>query len=139
MTKSMYLLDTNTCIDFLRGKLPYGYELFQKSDPRLFKISTIVEAELHLGVAKSMAPQKNRQLVERFLLPFEAIPFCSQCARTYAMIRADLEQKGQVIGPNDLLIAATALTHDAILVTNNCNEFKRVPGLEIESWAEVPL
>ena len=135
----MYFLDTNICIDFLRGKLPLGYEFLKKSNPQLFGIPTIVEAELYLGVAKSAAPQKNRRLVEQFLLPFKSISFCSQCAREYAKTRAQLENQGKLIGPNDLLIAATALAHGAVLVTNNCSEFKRVPNLEIESWAEISL
>ncbi len=50
------------------------------------------------------------------------------------MIRAELTSKGQLIGPNDLLIAATALAHGAILVTHNTAEFSRVPGLIIEDW-----
>ena len=77
-------------------------------------------------------------LVERFLLPFEVIPFTSECALMYAKIRTALESKGNIIEPNDLHIAATALTNQAILVTNNQREFKRVPGIELESWTEIP-
>lgn len=133
----MYLLDTNICIDFLRGKLPFGYRLFKERDPRLFKISAVVEAELHVGSIKSEKARRNRELVEKFLLPFEVLPFTSQCARVYTQIRAGLERKGTPIGPNDLLIASTALSHGLILVANNVNEFKRVPGLALESWDEV--
>ena len=71
------------------------------------------------------------------LLPFEIIPFDETCAAHYAKIRADLEQKGRTIGSNDYLIAATALAHGAVLVTNNVDEFKRVPGLSLECWEEI--
>ena len=89
-----------------------------------------------LGAEKSARVEENRLLVERFLLPFEIVPFDSSAAREYATIRAQLESKGQLIGPNDMLIAATARSRNAILVTRNTREFKRVPGLKLEEWAE---
>ncbi|WP_165172401.1 type II toxin-antitoxin system VapC family toxin [Adlercreutzia sp. ZJ242] len=133
----MYMLDTNICVDFLRGRLPYALKMLRESDPQLFKVPAMVEAELRLGACKSAHPMKNRQAVEQFLAAFDVIPFCSLCAGAYARVRADLERKGLVIGPNDLVIAATALAHDAVLVTNNCREFMRVEGLQIEAWEEV--
>lgn len=133
----MYALDTCVCIDFLRGRLPYAYDLMRTSDPRLFKIPSIVEAELLVGVNKSKRPEKARWLVDEFLLPFEVLPFDSASAKAYGRIRAHLEQAGKTIGRNDLLIAATALANDAVLVTGNVDEFKRVPGLSIESWYEM--
>ncbi len=108
----------------------------QKSDPRLFKIPAIVEGELRVGAEKSNNPSKMRQLVDEFMLPFETLPFDSHCAHIYGSMRAYLEREGEVIGSNDLLIAATALANDAVLVTNNVDEFKRVPNLSLESWYE---
>ena len=78
-------------------------------------------------------------MVESFLLPFEIVPFGEKSARVYGRLRGDLESKGMTIGPNDLLIAATALAYGAVLVTNNVREFKRVPGLSLEEWDEVAL
>ncbi len=135
----MYLLDTCICIDFLRGKMPYAYELMRKSDPRLFKIPAVVEAELRVGAEKSKKPRETLRNVDEFLLAFEILPFDSGCAQHYGKIRAQLEQKGVSIGSNDLLIAATALANNAILVTNNVDEFKRIPHLSIESWYEQSL
>lgn len=80
--------------------------------------------------------EENRLLVEQFLLPFEIVSFDSGAAREYATIRAQLGSKGQLIGPNDMLIAATARLRNAILVTRNTREFKRVPGLKLEERAE---
>ena len=120
----MYLLDSCICIDFLRGRLPYAYDLMRNSDPRLFKIPAIVEGELLVGVEKSSRPEKARWLVDEF-------------ARAYGRIRALLERSGKKIGHNDLFIAATALANNAVLVTNNMDEFKRVPGLSLECWYEM--
>lgn len=135
----MYLLDSCICIDFMRGKLPTGYEVMRNNDPQLFGIPTIVEAELRTGVLKSKKPRTNRLLLESFLAPFRIIPFDSRCAIEYARIRASLEAAGKKIGPNDTLIAATAIAHGAVLVTNNTREFERIEGLDLESWHEIEL
>ena len=135
----MYLLDTCICIDFMRGKLPYAYDILQKSDSSMFKIPAIVAAELYYGAAKSSSPVNAHWSVEKFLSSFDIVPFDSLCTYSYGKIRAELEKRGAVIGHNDLFIAATALANQAILVTNNANEFKRVPGLSIESWYEVDM
>ena len=132
----MYFLDSCICIEFMRGRIPHMHDLMRKSDPRLFKVPSVVEAELLLGAEKSDHPESNRLLTEQFLLPFEIVPFDSAAAREYATIRAHLESKGRVIGPNDMLIAATARSRNATLVTRNIREFKRVPGLKLEGWAE---
>jgi tRNA(fMet)-specific endonuclease VapC len=71
--------------------------------------------------------------IERTLSPYRSLPFDDAAARRYAEIRDVLETRGEVIGPNDLLIAAIALTHGLTLVTNN-REFSRVPGLTSEDW-----
>lgn len=133
----MYLLDANILIDISRHKLRYAYDMLMLNDASLFKVPAIVKAELLLGAEKSKNPEEERLKVESLLLPFDIVPFDETCAVQYARIRAHLERKGQTIGGNDYLIAATALAHSAVLVTNNVNEFKRVPGLSIESWAEI--
>lgn len=135
----MYLLDSCTCIDFMRGKLPTGYQVLKSSNPRLFGIPAVVEAELRTGAQKSSKPKTNRLLLESFLAPFQLVPFDSRCAIEYAKLRAYLEKRGQKIGPNDTLIAATALAYGAVLVTGNTREFERIPGLDLESWHEVEL
>lgn len=135
----MYALDTCICIDFLRGRMPYAYEMFKHTDPRLFAIPSIVEAELLLGAEKSANPSKRRQTVEEFLLSFQVLPFDQRCAYAYAKLQSTLEREGRRIGPNDLIVAATALANECTLVTNNVEEFKRVPGLPLESWYEMDL
>ena len=135
----MYLLDSDICINLLRGKLPHTLELMRHSDPRIFGIPTVVEGELRTGALKSAHPQKNRQLLENFLAPYKSVPFDHAAAVAYSEIRAALEKQGNTIGPSDLFIAATAMAHGATLITGNLREFSRVEGLEIESWEEVDL
>lgn len=130
------MLDTNIFIDFLRGKSLYAFEMLRSSDASLFKVPSIVKAELLIGANKSNQPIREQRRVEDLLLPFEIVPFDESAAFQYAKIRAELENAGETIGANDYNIAATALANSAILVTNNVNEFKRVPDLTIESWAE---
>lgn len=133
----MYLLDTNICIDYMRGRLPSFYEELRQSDPGLYKVPAIVAAELWHGAERSVAAEKNRRIVSQFLLPLEIVPFDEDCAVEYGRIRTELEHEGRVIGPNNLLIAATARARSAVLVTNNAKEFRRVRGLIVESRAEL--
>lgn len=133
----MYLLDTNILIDISRRKLNIAYDLLMNSDASLFKVPAIVKAELLVGAEKSDKPNEERLRAETLLLPFEIVPFDEECAVQYARIRAYLEAKGHPVSSNDYMIAATAIAHSAVLVTNNVDEFKRVPGLSIESWEEI--
>lgn len=135
----MFHLDTCICIAFLRGTMPAVLTMLQKHSPQSIGIPAVVEAELRLGALKSARAEENMRKVELFLSPFECVPFDARCAQAYARIRCDLERAGTPIGPNDLLIAATALAQNATLVTDNVREFERVEGLAIENWAEVAL
>ena len=133
----MYLLDSCVCIDIMRGELPTALELMQNSSPDLFKIPSIVLAELEFGIEKSMKSKDNRFKTEQFLLPFDVLPFDASCARAYGVVREQLSKAGKLIGPNDMLIASMAIANQATLVTNNTREFKQVRGLRLESWREV--
>ena len=94
-------------------------------------------AELALGVVKKVKKQdENRIALMEFLLPFRILDFDQNDAYSYAIIRADLEKKGNIIGNMDLLIGSQALSRGLCLVTNNINEFERIEGLEIENWIE---
>lgn len=133
----MYMLDTNILVDFLRGTSQCIYERLRQSDAQLFQVPAVVKAELMVGAEKSDRPAQERAKVESLLLPYKIVPFDDECAYQYGRIRARLEREGRTIGANDYLIAATALASSAVLVTNNANEFKRVPGLTLEEWAEI--
>ena len=84
---------------------------------------------------KSRQVRKNLKRLEEFLKPFAIIPYDERASLAYGLIRADLEMKGNIIGPLDMLIAAHALSQDMVLATNNMKEFKRVELLKVENWA----
>ena len=105
--------------------------------PSEVKIPAIVRAGLIHGALKSDRPDENLKIVDRFLEPFEIIPFDEGASDHYAQIRSDLETKGSVIGPNDLIIAATVRAFRATLVTNNTKEFSRVENLELADWSSL--
>ena len=131
-----YFLDTNICIYALKNTFPSLVDKFKGLPPSQIKIPSIVKAELLYGALKSDKPNKTRTTVERFLFPFEVVPFDDDCCEYYAKTRSTLEMSGKVIGPNDLIIAATTLASNAILVTHNVGEFQRVSGLAIEDWTQ---
>ena len=129
-----FFLDTNICIYFLKGKFLKLLEYFKKISPEDIKISSIVKAELLLGAYKSNARVKTQEKVNKFLLPYQIIPFDDSCSMIYAKIRADLEKSGEIIGANDLILSATVLAHQGTLVTNNEQEFKRIKNLKVVNW-----
>jgi tRNA(fMet)-specific endonuclease VapC len=129
----MYFLDSNICIYYLKGRYPYLNEKLLSVSPSRIKIPAIVEAEILVNVEKS-GKNKTRELWENFFETFESVAFNKTASGKYAIIRAYLEKRGTVIGPNDLIIGATVLANNGILVTHNTKEFKRVPNLIIEDW-----
>ena len=129
-----YLLDTNICIYILNRRPLSVIRRFKSFEIGDIGISSITVSELYYGAQKSQRPEENLQRIFAFLMPFEIIPYDEAAANAYGRIRAMLEQKGQIIGPLDLLIAAHAVSRELILVTNNVREFRRVPNLQIENW-----
>lgn len=129
-----YLLDTNTCIRFINGRAPQIREKMLTVDDTEIGISTIVQAEMFAGSAKSQTPERSRQIQQAFFKRFTIVPFDEKSALVYGDIRATLEKKGTPIGGNDILIAAIAIALDLILVTHNTREFERVDGLKLEDW-----
>lgn len=129
-------LDSNTCIDAMRGTRPEVKIRLQAHTPAEVKIASIVEAELLLGAEKSRRRDEAMEIVGEFLSPYEIVAFGDSAAREYARIRAELESKGTPIGPNDLVLAATVLAERGTLITHNTREFQRIPGLRIADWTE---
>jgi len=130
----IFFLDSDTCIFALKGQFPSIKKSLEKRAPDDIKISAIVKAELILGAHKSSRSREILPIVERFLEPFEIVPFDDPCVEYYCKIRFDLEKKGTPIGPNDLLIAATVTAHHGTLVTHNTQEFSRIPHLKLDDW-----
>jgi tRNA(fMet)-specific endonuclease VapC len=129
-----YILDTNICIYIIKKKPQSVLNKLKQIPLGTIGISVITLSELIYGVRKSAYPEKNLDALTQFLIPFELFQFDYNCAIEYGNVRSNLEKKGALIGPLDMLIAAHAKSLGYILVTNNEKEFKRVEGLEIENW-----
>jgi len=130
----MKLLDTDICIHLLNAREPELLARFRAHSPMELALSAIVRAELLWGARNSRRIDENLERVRLFAEPLVSLAFDDDCAEQYGAIRTDLTARGTPIGPNDLLIAATALGHRATLVTRNRGEFERVSGLAIEAW-----
>jgi tRNA(fMet)-specific endonuclease VapC len=129
-----YLLDTNTCIVYLKGRnlnLKQKLETVAISD---MAVCSIVKAELFYGAMKSANPERNSTLQREFLDQFASLPFDDLAAQAFGNIRAQLEARGTPIGAYDLQVAAIALANGLTLITHNTREFNRVDGLQIEDW-----
>ena len=132
----MFLLDSNVCIRLLNQNHSGIIQHFQKHHPDEIALCSIVKAELIYGARHSQQVEANLQLLERFFKPLSSLPFDDRCAEEAGRIRADLLTQGKPIGPNDLLISATARAHDAVLITHNVREFTRITGLRLEDWEQ---
>jgi tRNA(fMet)-specific endonuclease VapC len=132
----MYLLDTNACIRILNDDSTSLVRRLRRHDPAEILLCSIVKAELLYGAYLSSRVADNLRLLQKFFRPFVSLPFDDRCVEQYGRIRAELQRTGTPIGPNDVLIAATALAHGLTLVTGNTREFSRVAGLQFENWEE---
>jgi len=130
----IFLPDTNVWIRFLNQRESLVKNRFLSTDPATILLCTIVKAELFFGAMKSSRIRENLTLLDELFENFESLSFDDDAARKYGEIRSDLDRQGTPIGPNDLMIAAIAAVHDAVLVTHNTREFMRVTGLKIEDW-----
>lgn len=130
----MYMLDTDICIYIIKRKPRSALRRLESLRPGELAMSAITFAELMNGAKKSQQVEANVAKLNELAELIEIRSFDQKAAIFYGDIRSTLEKKGNIIGSNDLLIAAHALSLDWILVTNNEKEFKRVDGLRIENW-----
>lgn len=131
----MFLLDSNTISDYFRGD-PLVVPRLQALSPADVGVPAIVEYELRSALMRLPAEAAHPRLeaLTALLRPLQIVPFDSECAAQAARIRGALEAAGTPIGPHDTLIAATALRHQATLITRNGREFSRVSGLQWLNW-----
>lgn len=125
------MLDTNAVSALIKGQ---ASRLATRLDKQAFCISVVTEAELRFGLARRPLNADLRRIVEQFLDTSPVKPWDSDCARRYALLRAELEKRGTPLAPMDLLIAAHALTEDCTLVSAD-KAFGRVPGLTVFDWS----
>jgi len=129
-----FLLDTNICIYIIKQKPPEVLQKFNVYPVGDVGISAITVAELEFGVQKSKFSTRNQQALTQFLLPLEIVDFDRAAAITYGYLRVALEKQGTPTGSLDTLIAAQAFSLQATLVTNNLQEFSRIPDLKLDNW-----
>jgi tRNA(fMet)-specific endonuclease VapC len=129
----MYALDTNSVSNFLRGRGRVAEHLLRQA-PANIGLPSVVLYELEYGAERSLAPAELKARLDALLRSLRVLSFGEDEARAAARIRATLEAEGRAIGPLDVLIAATALEQQAVLVTHNTKEFSRVAGLRVEDW-----
>ena len=124
------MLDTNTCIYAMKRVTGFRERL----PLHACGVSIIVLGELEWGARLSNRKDESFASVRDFIAAIQVVDLDADVAREYGQLRAHLRSIGQPIGPNDLWIAAHALARDVPLITHNLTEFRRVPGLAVETW-----
>lgn len=127
-----YLIDTNVCIHFFRGKFNL-IDRFETEKLSNCAISEITLAELIFGAENSSNPKKNYKLIDKFTELTKILPIFN-AIHIQAKEKVRLRRKGEMISDFDLLIGATAISNDLIMVTENVKEFKRITDIRIENW-----
>lgn len=132
--ETRFLLDTNICI-YIRQKKPLELlRRFEQLRAGEAAISVVTYGELLYGAEKSNHRSAALERIRTFVTIIPALPMPEVAGEAYGKVRIDLESHGEIIGNNDLWIAAHALASQLILVTNNDKEFRRVRGLKVQNW-----
>jgi tRNA(fMet)-specific endonuclease VapC len=127
-------LDTDICVAFLRGSSTSVQDHLLQYPKSTIRLPAIVVAELFYGLEKSVASRRHVIALRQFVGSFQIAGFTQNAAAHYGRIRAMLESKGQPIGANNYLVAATVIAEKGVLVTGNVKEFKKLPSLKLENW-----
>ena len=129
-----YLIDTNTCIFYIKGKYNLDKK-FESVDSDNCFISEITLAELKFGVENSEKKEKNEKALQNFLSGVKLLPIFHSID-LYAKEKSRLRKAGNPLDDFDLLIGVTAVAHNLIMVTNNTEHFKRIKGINLEDWTK---
>jgi tRNA(fMet)-specific endonuclease VapC len=129
-----YLLDTNACIVYIKFPNSNIRSRLAATPVTEIAVCSVVKYEMYYGSLRSSDPVRSLRIQQAFLGQFVSLPFDDAVCEQASRIRADLSRSGKLIGAYVILIAATALAHDLVLVTHNVGEFSRVQGLKIEDW-----
>lgn len=133
----MILLDTNICIYIINTRTPEVLAHFCRYRLGEVGLSSVVAAKLAYGGVAKSGSQRNRQALEVSRTAEEIAPFGEPAVWAYGALRTEFERQGKpMMGVLDMMIAAHALSLNAVLVTNNTREFSRVDGLRLENWAQ---
>jgi len=128
----MILLDTTVVIAFFNG----NQEILKRIHAEIGKIalSALVVAELDYGAKASQKAKENIEKLHRFIDIVRVVPFDLECAKIFGTIKSKLRKLGKPTGEMDALIAATAMSHKALLVTGDRKHFENIENLKVESW-----
>lgn len=129
-----YLFDTNIWSALIRRSNAPLIERFAQLHPSRVFLSPVVLGELEVGYFKGDRSPKRRKVLEHIVSHAQALTLDAKVSAVYGRLRSELETAGTPIGPNDTWIAAEALHHKLVLVTDNVREFQRVPKLNVENW-----
>ncbi len=129
-----YLIDTNICIYYIKGKFDLDKK-FELVDPENCFISEITLAELKYGVENSERKDKNQKALDNFLTAVKIVPIFHSLD-LYAKEKSRLRKSGTPVDDFDLLIGVTSVTHNLTMVTNNTDHFKHLKGIVLEDWTK---
>ncbi|MCQ2613681.1 MAG: type II toxin-antitoxin system VapC family toxin [Treponemataceae bacterium] len=129
-----YFLDTNIISYIIKGKFPRIIEHLKTIPAQSIVVPSVVKAELEFGARNSQNYERIIIPYMQFLEPFDVKDFDNDASYFYGVIRQELSEDGLLIGPNDLMIAATVLANNGTLVTHNTKEFSRIKDLRVEDW-----
>ena len=130
-----YILDTDTCIYWLKGHEEIRKKVGHAGVYGL-RVTIITLAELKYGDYNSQKVSENLENIDKFLRKVKVLPLDHDAAERFGKIKTDLRRSGQTIQDFDILIASITLVHGGVLVTNNVKHFKRIPELTYESWLQ---
>ena len=128
----MILLDTDVCIELLRGNETVIER--RRAVPGDVAISFMSVGELFYGAKRSNSPDANTELVERFLITITILYPDFKIMRRFGEMKAQLASEGLLLPDADILIAATTLSRCEVLVTGNHNHFNRFTNLQLANW-----
>ena len=127
-----FLIDTDICSAHLRDTRGVASRFTQYAG-RL-SISTVSLAELYAWASREKSPPRHRDGLLALLSDMTILDVDHEVAWRFGQLRAGMLDRGQVVPGMDLLIAATALVHDLVMVTHNTRHFANIPGLRVEDW-----
>lgn len=128
------LLDTNAVIALLARRSDALLQRVQAAEPGSLAVSSVVTHELYYGAYRSQKIAFNLETLRLLFADLAILDLDREDARVAGEIRANLARQGTQIGPYDVLIAGQARARNLTLITNNTDEFARVPWLEIQDW-----
>jgi tRNA(fMet)-specific endonuclease VapC len=125
-----YLVDTDWVIDYLKGK-SLAVETLTNFASDGLAISLITYGEIYEGIYFSRDPQSAEKIFRQFLRLVKVLALNRQTMKRFARLRGTLRRQGRLIGDPDILIAATALHHNLMLLSRNQSDFERIPQLQL--------